>query len=422
MPIDYRLIERNLARDNWGDALSSALAQIMQIRQYREQRRERQDLQQQELSDRRDYRQQQLAQGVQRLDLARGQAKREVDEEIRKKGLALADKIGGGLDAILSQPRDSQQAAYEYFLDDIRKEYPTFNPAEYGFEELFSPSRGELLRDTWRRTSEAGRASAPRPTQPPTLMQRDPTKPLVNPQTGEEVSPGIPEPRRVTYGPPQTQMVDGKRTLVRPGSDGQMYDMNLRPIAAEQIAPEPERQPQGPAPQYQWSRDPKTGDIRLMTPQEIRASGSQQPPTADMRNKVAGRELVAKSLSPMEKLSATIIAKVGPAQRADAIKRGAEAVFGTDPEFRTYQDARMALAGNLAVAQQGSRVSDQDVKALWLPLVPDPYRDTAESAAMKWEMIRTMSNIPPSETGGSSGAGTAPPPAPVPRAPKKNPF
>jgi hypothetical protein len=111
-----------------------------------------------------------------------------------------------------------------------------------------------------------------------------------------------------------------------------------------------------------------------------------------MRNKAAGRELVGKSIFAIKTLGDRIITKIGPSQRADAIKRGAEAVFGNDPEFRTYQDARMALAGNLAVAQQGSRPSDADIKAIWLPLVPDAYRDTAESAAMKWGLINTMSN------------------------------
>ena len=126
------------------------------------------------------------------------------------------------------------------------------------------------------------------------------------------------------------------------------------------------------------------------------ASGTVVPqaPTADMRNKAAGRGLVAKSITAIQGLSEKIITKVGPAQRAAAITRGAETVFGNDPEFRTYQDARMALAGNLAVAQQGSRPSDADIKAIWLPLVPDPYRDTAESARMKWDLIRTMSNAP----------------------------
>ena len=157
------------------------------------------------------------------------------------------------------------------------------------------------------------------------------------------------------------------------------------------------RDPDGPAPQYQWARDPVTGDVRLMTTDEIRRGGGQQPPTADMRNKTEGRRLVASSIMAIEALSKKVITKIGPAQRAEAIKRGAEAVFGHDPEYRTYQDARMALAGNLAVGQQGSRPSDADIRAIWLPLVPDMFKDTTESAAMKWDLIRTMSNTPPSE-------------------------
>lgn len=142
--------------------------------------------------------------------------------------------------------------------------------------------------------------------------------------------------------------------------------------------------------------------------------------TADMRNKVAGRELAAASINAVRQLSAKIITKVGPSQRADAIKRGAEAVFGSDPEFRTYQDARMALAGNLAVAQQGSRPSDADIKAIWLPLVPDAYRDTGGpdgSAEMKWNLINTMmatnrdtaQPTSPDATGTGTNALTPPP-------------
>ena len=130
--------------------------------------------------------------------------------------------------------------------------------------------------------------------------------------------------------------------------------------------------------------DPDTGAV---------LRGIQSPPTADMRNKTEGRKLVKKSVSSIRTISEGILTKVGPAQRAEAIKRGAEAVFGSDPAFRTYQDARTALAGNLAVAQQGSRPSDADIKSVWLPLVPDPYRDTRESATMKWDLIEQMSNI-----------------------------
>jgi hypothetical protein len=130
--------------------------------------------------------------------------------------------------------------------------------------------------------------------------------------------------------------------------------------------------------------DPDTGQV---------LTGIQGPPTADMRNKASGRKLVKKSVDSIKAISENILTRVGPAQRAQAIKRGAEAVFGTDPAFRTYQDARTALAGNLAVAQQGSRPSDADIKRVWLPLVPDPYSDTKESAEMKWKLIEEMSNI-----------------------------
>jgi hypothetical protein len=134
--------------------------------------------------------------------------------------------------------------------------------------------------------------------------------------------------------------------------------------------------------------------------------GAKPAPTADMKNKTEGRKFVARSISAIENLSKKILTKVGPAQRAEAIKRGAEAVFGSDPEFRTYQDARTAMAGNLAVAQQGSRPSDADIRAIWLPMVPDAYRDTSESAEMKWNLIRTMSL--PEDEGQSSPAATGP--------------
>jgi hypothetical protein len=128
-------------------------------------------------------------------------------------------------------------------------------------------------------------------------------------------------------------------------------------------------------------------------------SGVKPAPTSEMRNKKIGRDLVSKSINAIRPLSENVLTKIGPAQRVEAIKRGASAVFGTDPTFRTYQDARYALAGNLAVAQQGSRPSDADIKAIWLPLIPDPYSDTAESLKMKWDIIEQMAGVGgPTET------------------------
>src|SRR5690606_10432051 len=138
-------------------------------------------------------------------------------------------------------------------------------------------------------------------------------------------------------------------------------------------------------------------------------------PTAEMRNREAVREKAAEGMRAIKDLGDRIIQRVGPAQRAEAIRRGAAAVFGHDPEFRAYQDARMALAGNLAVLQQGSRPSDADIKAIWLPLIPDPYTDTAESAALKWRLIETMSGFvdsgattPAGQAGAAGATGTTP--------------
>lgn len=135
-------------------------------------------------------------------------------------------------------------------------------------------------------------------------------------------------------------------------------------------------------------------------------------PTAEMRNRQEARRLVIPAIDEIEKLGGRVITRVGPAQRADATRRGAAAVLGSDPEWRTYRDARLALAGNLAVLQQGSRPSDTDIERVWLPLVPDVFADTTESAAMKWRLIRIISSIDPTTkqpVGAGAGGGTSAP-------------
>ena len=160
--------------------------------------------------------------------------------------------------------------------------------------------------------------------------------------------------------------------------------------------------------QMQWATDPTTGEERLMTNSEIRKLGGARPATADMRNKAEGRTFVARSIGAIKSLSEKVITKRGVAQRATAAGRTVESVLGNDPEFRTYQDSRKALAGNLAVAQQGSRPSDADIQSVWLPLVPDVFRDTDESAKMKWDLINTMSL--PEKKGPQPSGGTLPQP------------
>lgn len=144
----------------------------------------------------------------------------------------------------------------------------------------------------------------------------------------------------------------------------------------------------------QTAEGPKLLDKRSGITKPITKEGGEiepQAPTTEMRNRVEARRLVSTSIDAVKNLSERVITKIGIAQRAGAVGRDIQAKLGNDPEFITYQDSRSALAGNLAVAQQGSRPSDADIKAIWLPLVPDAFRDTKESAAMKWELIKTMS-------------------------------
>ena len=134
-------------------------------------------------------------------------------------------------------------------------------------------------------------------------------------------------------------------------------------------------------------------------------SGSEfaAPPTADMRNKEAARKLLIPAIGQIEGLGKRVITeKTAIVQKAKSVGRSVDAALANDPDYRVYQDGRFALAGNLAVAQQGARPSDADIKAVWLPLVPNVFADTTESARMKWELIRVMSGL--------TSAGAQPPP------------
>lgn len=158
--------------------------------------------------------------------------------------------------------------------------------------------------------------------------------------------------------------------------------------------------------EIQANYDAKTGKYHHPDTDEV-LQGVTPAPTADMKNKSEGRKFVSRSIDAIEKLSQKVITKRGVAQRALATGRSVEAALGNDPEYRTYQDARKALAGNLAVAQQGSRPSDTDIIQIWLPMVPDVFRDTDESAAMKWDLIKEMS-LPGSPSRNTAQPGGAP--------------
>ncbi len=129
--------------------------------------------------------------------------------------------------------------------------------------------------------------------------------------------------------------------------------------------------------------------------------------TTEERNKERNRSVVSTAVQAVRDLGEKVITeKVAIVQRAKAAGRAVDAALADDPEYRAYQDSRVALAGNLAVLQQGSRPSDADIKAVWLPLVPDAFRDTANSAALKWKLIDQMSGFDSKPQGEGPAVGT----------------
>lgn len=93
-------------------------------------------------------------------------------------------------------------------------------------------------------------------TAPPTTPA-----PVIPPGAARPVASVPAAAPRVTYGQPQTQLVDGKQQLVRAGSDGKIYDLNQQPIDPARVKPKPmpadlnASEPQLPA----WAMDASRG-------------------------------------------------------------------------------------------------------------------------------------------------------------------
>lgn len=122
-------------------------------------------------------------------------------------------------------------------------------------------------------------------------------------------------------------------------------------------------------------------------------------PTAEMRNKANAKEFIGRAMSGLEGLGKKVITEKSTLlQAAKASGRSVDAVLTDDPDYKTYQASRFAMAANLAVAQQGGRPSDKDVESGWLPLIPNVFYDTPESASRKWEFIRLLIGQAPPET------------------------
>lgn len=133
-------------------------------------------------------------------------------------------------------------------------------------------------------------------------------------------------------------------------------------------------------------QDPATGQV---VNRFVRTTEGAQYDRIDPVSMLAveeARSQMRPQLLALESLSKKTITTIGPEQRAKALKEGVEAVFGNNPNFRTYVDLKRGMAVNLAKIINGGRPSDKDTEAA-AGYLPDPYRDTTESAAAKWKFL-----------------------------------
>lgn len=138
-------------------------------------------------------------------------------------------------------------------------------------------------------------------------------------------------------------------------------------------------------------------------------SGAQVQPKdpAAMQAKDEARKNLIPGLNLVKGVGDRLINLRGVAQRAQAAGQSVDSALGNNPEYRAYNDARFALAANLAVMQQGSRPSDADIIRGWLPLIPSVFNDTDQSSDIKWQMVEALAGLPPGSIAGR-GATTAP--------------
>lgn len=91
-------------------------------------------------------------------------------------------------------------------------------------ERQAAPYQDAVKRDPTRIAAITASILGKAPAKP-NLQSVDPTRPIVDMDTGQTVTPGTPAaPPPVTFSAPVTMLVEGKRTPVRPGSDAKFYN------------------------------------------------------------------------------------------------------------------------------------------------------------------------------------------------------
>jgi hypothetical protein len=129
------------------------------------------------------------------------------------------------------------------------------------------------------------------------------------------------------------------------------------------------------------------------------------PPTADARKRMEDRGKAEEFINSVQQIGNRVITeKLAIIQKAKSTGRSVDAALANDPDYRTYQDARGALATKIGrMVDPGGRLSDFDVKGVWLPMVPDAFKDTKASAEMKWKLLRRSAGLEVEDAAGEQG-------------------
>lgn len=125
------------------------------------------------------------------------------------------------------------------------------------------------------------KALATQRAEPPKLMERDPSKDLVDPVSGQVVASGAPKPEKITYGAPVAVTVNGRKTTARPGSDGFFYVAGKKIDGDVQLYEKPTADSDPLSKQTEWAIPPGATEPQLMTKEEIRRTGAKRPAGAD---------------------------------------------------------------------------------------------------------------------------------------------
>lgn len=328
-------------------------------------------------------------------------------------GAAAAGFVGGfrGPEAGLALHREIFESPYARAMGEYA-----------GQEEL----RGARLRslapalEAETRRAEIKRLSAPKAKQPYEFKEGG----RFDPNTGEWVSiPGAQKPEKPsTTGAGRTIETGGR--IKQFNLETGQYDIDVGPVQPREQGPTSAslaaaaaagdekaaralkllRSSQEPVVIIRTMDDEGNPITKVLPRSEASGKEFVSQPPEEARVKALARQRTSEFSRKLKGISDRLITKRNALeQRLFATGRSVKAALENDPDYRVFVDYRAALAAAMGTAEQGSRISDFDVTGVYAPMIPDVFRDTVDSAKVKWELIGNRFSAEPKTPSGAAG-------------------